>query len=255
MTGRTIVFSGKGGSGKTTMAALLTRELLRRPCKPILTVDADSNATLAETLGVVVVGSIADIRDRMGKAAERVSEIPKHRLLDQMLQECLTEENGFDLLTMGRPEGPKCYCYVNNLLRGFLDNAAESYPFVVIDNEAGMEHLSRRTTDDVDLLLVVMEPTIVGCESALRIYDLTRELPILIKSKRLIVNRVSASGIPPKVRDKLEAGNVEIAETLCYDDAILDGSGSGSSIFELPKDNGNYAAISSLIGPMVAQRA
>ncbi len=190
MATRTIAFSGKGGSGKTTLAALLLRRLLRGSCRPVLAVDADPNATLAEALGVEIEGFIADLRDQMGQEAQKVTEIPKQRLLEQMLQQCLTEADGFDLLALGRPEGPKCYCYVNAMLRRYLQELRGAYAAVVIDCEAGMEYLSRLTVDDVDTLVLVAEATPVGLRSARRISELADSLPIRVGQRILAVNKV-----------------------------------------------------------------
>jgi len=190
MAGRIIAFGGKGGSGKTTLAAMVLRRLLAGGVRPILAVDADPNATLGLTLGVEVRETIADLRDRMGQAAQQVSEIPKERLLGQWLAELLTEEAGFDLLTMGRPEGPKCYCYVNGLLRRYLKELRDNYAAIVVDCEAGMEYLSRLTVDDVDALVLVAEATPIGLKSAERISLLADSLPVRVHRKILACNKV-----------------------------------------------------------------
>ncbi len=187
-----IAFSGKGGSGKTTLAAATLRRLVRAGVRPVLAVDADPNATLGLTLGVAVEETIADLRDRMGAAAAKVSEIPKHRLMDQWLAELLCEEKGYDLLTMGRPEGPKCYCYVNGLLRRYLAELRGNYAAVVVDCEAGMEYLSRLTVDDVDALVLVAEATAVALTSARRIAELADALPVKVKRRVLALNKVAA---------------------------------------------------------------
>ncbi len=138
MAGVLIAFAGKGGSGKTTLAAMVVRELVRIGRRPVLAVDADPNATLALTLGVPCPGTISDLRDDMFQAAKKPTEIPKERMMDQWLSELVSEQIGFDLLTMGRPEGPHCYCYVNGLLRRYLKLLRDNYPVVVVDCEAGM---------------------------------------------------------------------------------------------------------------------
>jgi CO dehydrogenase maturation factor len=154
----TIAMAGKGGTGKSTIATLIIRYITEELGKAVLAVDADPNSSLGMSLGVNVENTIADIRDDV---VERRADIPagmsKDRYIEYCIEESIVEENKFDLLTMGRPEGPKCYCYANNLLRKYLDNAEKSYPYIVIDNEAGMEHLSRRTTNDVDLLIIAFE--------------------------------------------------------------------------------------------------
>lgn len=191
MAGVMIVFSGKGGSGKTTLSAMTIRELLRSGREPVLAVDADPNATLALALGTEQGRTIADLRDDMGAAAQSVNEIPKDRLMDQWLSELLVEETGYDLLTMGRPEGPKCYCYVNGLLRRYLKIMRNNYPYVVIDCEAGMEYLSRLTVGDVDALVLVAEPTVAGRATARRIATLADSLPMRVARRVLVLNKIT----------------------------------------------------------------
>ena len=194
MPGSIIAFGGKGGSGKTTLAALTLRELIRQGVRPILAVDADPNATLAMTLGVEPPETIADLRDRMGEAAQDVNAIPKERLLDQWLAELLGEEKGFDLLTMGRPEGRKCYCYVNGLLRRYLSLLRKNYECVIVDCEAGMEYLSRLVVDDVETLVLVAEATPVGLATVRRIAELADSLELNISRRILAINKVDLPG-------------------------------------------------------------
>ena len=193
MAGRLIAFSGKGGSGKTTIASMMIRELLRAGTRPVLAVDADPNATLALTLGASCPGTIADLRDEMLEVAKKPSEIPKDRLVDRLLAELLSEQIGFDLLTMGRPEGPQCYCYINGLLRRYLRLLRGNYPCVAVDCEAGMEYLSRLTVDDVDALVLVAEPTHVGLTTAARIVELSHKLPIQVRRRVLVLNKTRSS--------------------------------------------------------------
>lgn len=204
MAGAIIAFSGKGGVGKTTLAAMCLRHLVRIGQRPILAVDADPNATLALTLGIEAGETIADLRDAMGAAAQEPSQIPKHRLMEQWLAELLCEEVGFDLLTMGRPEGPKCYCYVNALLRRYLKELRGNYACVIVDCQAGMEYLSRLVVDDVEALVLVAEATTVGMASAERIADLADSLPIKVKRRVLAVNKV-----PPETAAHGAAADVD----------------------------------------------
>jgi CO dehydrogenase maturation factor len=216
MAGTILAFSGKGGSGKTTLAAMTLRGLVRAGVRPVLAVDADPNATFGLTLGADVSGTIADLRDRMGEAAIEVTAIPKERLLGQWLGELLTEEAGFDLLTMGRPEGPKCYCYVNALLRRYLKELRGNYAAVVVDCEAGMEYLSRLTVDDVDALVLVAEATVVGLTTARRIAKLADSLPVRVKRRVLALNKVGAEAEPPAA----EAPRVDAVVRVPYDEDI-----------------------------------
>jgi len=155
----TIAISGKGGSGKTTLAAMIIRALLEHSDNgAVLAVDADPNSCLGLMLGVKPVCTVADIREDARAKPPSNAGMDRVRSVEYGIQQAITEAQGFDLLTMGRPEGPSCYCAVNNMLRKFLDELSSQYRFVVIDNEAGMEHLSRRTTNNVDLLCIVSEP-------------------------------------------------------------------------------------------------
>jgi CO dehydrogenase maturation factor len=193
MAGMLIAVSGKGGSGKTTLAAMMIRELIRAGKKPVLAVDGDPNATLALTLGVPCPGTISDLRDEMMEVAKKPSQVPKDRLMNQWLAELLSEQVGFDLLAMGRPEGPHCYCYVNGLLRRYLKLLRDNYPYVVVDCEAGMEYLSRLTIDGVNALILVAEPTGVGLATVKRIAQLSERLPLEVGKRILAVNKLPAS--------------------------------------------------------------
>jgi len=154
----TIAVSGKGGSGKTTLAAMIIRSLLERGRRgAILAVDADPNSCLAMALGVQVIATIADIREQASTKQPTNPGADRLRTFEYGIQQAITEADGFDLLAMGRPEGPGCYCAANNMLRQFMDKLSGQYEYVIIDNEAGMEHLSRRTTNNVDLLYIVAE--------------------------------------------------------------------------------------------------
>ena len=188
--GFVIALSGKGGTGKTTLAALMIRHLTQVRGQSVLAVDADPNSCLGAALGVEPEHTVADIRENARE--DRLNLAPgmsKERQIEYLIQSCVVEGRKFDLLTMGRGEGPKCYCYINTLLRKYLSEVAGDYPFVVIDNEAGMEHLSRQTTNNVDELFVVSDATLVGARTVDRILKIADELPIVVKRKEIILNR------------------------------------------------------------------
>jgi len=231
-----LAVGGKGGSGKTTLSAMLVRRLLAIGRGPILAVDADSNATLAATLGMPVGETVAEVRDRMGEAAQDVTEIPKERLLGRWLAELLIEGEGVDLLTMGRPEGPKCYCYVNALLRRYLKELRSNYSMVVVDCEAGMEYLSRLTIDDVDVLVLVAEPTPVSMASAGRIARLADSLPISVGRRLLVVNKVDKADRARQAVESVALPEFDGTFLVPFDEDLLARSTRGEPVDERAGD-------------------
>lgn len=188
-----IGFTGKGGTGKTTLAGLTIRYLIEKKQKLVLAVDADSNSCLNETLGVPVYATIGQMREeslQTIRSGERPGGMSTEELFDYHVQQSIIEAKGFDLLVMGRPEGPGCYCAANNIIRKYTDKLSEKYFYVVIDNEAGMEHLSRRTAHKIDLMFVISDPTQKGLLTAKRINSLVDELKLEVNRRILIVNRV-----------------------------------------------------------------
>lgn len=194
--GYTIAIAGKGGTGKTTIAALIVRLIKEEKLGSILAVDADPNSNLAEFLGAKVKESIGSIIDDIASNPGKVpAGMSKDRFIDYRIQTAIQEQDGFDTLTMGRPEGPGCYCYANNVLRNIVNKLIKDYDYIIIDNEAGLEHLSRRTSGEADALIIVSDATAAGMRAAERIHDLAKELNIKTKKNFLIVNR---SDIKPK---------------------------------------------------------
>ena len=232
----TIAVAGKGGTGKTTLAALLIFELLRQGRTPILAVDADPNANLGQVLGVQVTHTIGSICDQ---ATGSLSQVPqgmtKEDYLELHLQRAVHEASGFDLLSMGRPEGPGCYCYVNNLIRRLMGQLASNYPIVVIDNEAGLEHLSRRTTRKADLLLLISDSSLRGLQAAKRITELVQELKIEIGQLGLIVNRL-IDPLSPEFTRQLDELGVPLLATIPYDSSLSTLDGQGQPLVNLPVD-------------------
>jgi len=231
---RLIAITGKGGTGKTTLAACLVRLLIENGTRPVLAVDADPNSTLAPLLGMRLTPTISDIRQEVLESKSHVSEITKERLLDQKIGECLQEADGFDLLTMGRPEGPSCYCYVNNLLRRALSTLKANYRAVVVDNEAGMEHLSRMNTDAISCMALVSEPTLVSARSVLRILDLSATLPVRVERKAIVWNKVVGGGVPDKVRGMVADQPFDAEACIPSLDAIARLSALEENVLEAP---------------------
>ncbi|MCX5680630.1 MAG: carbon monoxide dehydrogenase [Candidatus Omnitrophica bacterium] len=198
----------------------------------ILAIDADPNSCLADALGVSNIQTIVGICDEISKNIDKIpAGMTKDRYIEMRIQEAVAEEEGFDLLVMGRPEGPGCYCYVNSLLRAIIERVTKNYNFVVIDNAAGMEHISRRTAGGVDKLILVSDYSVAGVLSAKKIYELAKSLKIKIGSSGLIVNKVSG---PMLAIDKeVKATALELLGAIPYDDAVVDWGISGKSVFEL----------------------
>lgn len=182
-----IALAGKGGTGKTTVAGLLIKYLLERGKVPVLAVDADSNANLNEVLGLTVKETLGEAREEMKRGV--ATGLTKDVFMQMKLEQAVVETEGVDLVVMGRPEGPGCYCAANTLLTNYLDRLIRNYAYIVIDNEAGMEHMSRLTTNNINLLLVVSDPTRRGIQAASRIFELVTELSLNIDRRALIVNQ------------------------------------------------------------------
>ncbi len=243
----TIAVAGKGGTGKSTLSALLVQALRNLDHGPVLAVDADPNATLAEFLGTEQTTSIGELReDTLARVADLAPGASKERYLEQGLHECLVEAAGFDLLVMGRGEGPKCYCMVNHILRKYINVLRGSYAYVVLDNEAGLEHLSRRTTQDVDALVVVAQPNPVALRSAGRILSLARDLKLRVKGEWLVLNGVAGT-IPDGLAQSVEELGIPLAGSIPFDEGIAQLSVEGRPLSALDAASPARRAVEGLL--------
>jgi CO dehydrogenase maturation factor len=240
-----VAVAGKGGVGKSTLAALLVREFFKRSGKVVLAVDADPNSNLGEKLGVKIERTIGDLReDLLNRSEELAAGGSKHDAVMYQLRLAMLEGKDFDLVTMGRPEGRGCYCYINNLLRLFLDSIMDDYPYVVIDNEAGMEHLSRRTCQNMDVLLVVSDATKVGLDTAGRILALAREMNLEVRSAVLVINRVKGE-VTEATKAAIPQGFDRVVY-LPYDSKTEELAASGRPLDALEEGNQLREAVSEL---------
>lgn len=232
-------FAGKGGTGKTTLAGLTIRYIIEKRKKPVLAVDADSNSCLNEALGVHVPTTIGNLREEslqvIRSGAKRPGGMSMEQLFDYQIEQSLVESKGFDLMVMGRPEGPGCYCAANNIIRKYTDKLSAAYPYVVIDNEAGMEHLSRRTTHRVNLLLIVSDPTVKGLRTAKRIGLLVDELQLDIENRSVIINKASETEFSA-LRERAEEEELQIAGCVPIDPVIADFDLYGKPVFHIPSE-------------------
>lgn len=242
--GKIIAVAGKGGTGKTMVSALLIKHLIDDNRGSVLAVDADPSTNLDLTLGTTTEETVGDIREETSQQVSSGTFMPgisKPEYLELRIYHALVEEKGFDLLAMGRPEGPGCYCAANNMLRASIDRLSRSYDYVVIDNEAGLEHLSRRTTQNVDLLLIVSDPTIRGLATAERVAHLIEELKTQVGHIRLIVNRVvpNEKGEPelaPQLETFIADKQLELAGLIPMDPLVAEYDAAGRPLVELPEE-------------------
>lgn len=245
-----VALAGKGGTGKTTMAGLLIKFLLKQNKTPILAVDADCNANLNEVLGLKLGGTLGGAREDM-KKGDVPSGMTKDIFMEMKLEEAVVEADGFDLVVMGQPEGAGCYCAANTLLTNYLERLAGNYPYIVMDNEAGMEHISRLTTKDVDILLIVSDSSRRGLQAAVRINELARCLNIGVGKSYLVINQ--AREMPPAaVMDTLKEANLELIGTVPTDDLIYDFDFNGRPTIEMPEDSQSVKAAFEIFEKIVA---
>jgi CO dehydrogenase maturation factor len=246
----TLAITGKGGVGKTTLAALAIRWLGEQSRGPILAVDADPNTCLDALLGVEVKSTVGRVREDARQLAQAGSGggIPKQEWLDLRIQESIVEAEDFDLIAMGRPEGPGCYCYANNVLRGVLDRLVEHYRCVVVDNEAGLENLSRRTVQAVDQMIFVTDPSAPGVATTRRLYDLCHEMGISAGAMGVVVNRARDEKCLERARDLFGGTAVRILAALPEDAELAERSALGSPVFGLSPENAVYTAVGAMLG-------
>lgn len=236
----TFAVAGKGGTGKTTVAALLIRYLVAHDMGSVLAIDADPSSNLNLALGVPLEQTIGNVREEAlikVQAGKMGSGITKTDFLEYGVRDALVEEKGFDLLAMGRPEGQGCYCAANSILRNSMDRLAQGYDYVVMDNEAGLEHLSRRTTRDVDTLLIVSDFSQRGIVAAGRVVELTKELKTKVKRMGLILNRAhgwTAQTLPAEAAAAVEATGVPLLAVVPDDSVLGEYDLLGKPLWDLP---------------------
>jgi len=246
-----IAVAGKGGTGKTSVASMVIRYLMKKGAGPILAVDADPNANLGESLGL-------DIKQTLGSIIASFNEekinIPagmtKEAYLDFKINEAVVEAKGIDLVTMGRGEGPACYCYPNVILRKFADTLSGNYPYMVMDNEAGMEHLSRRTTQNVDELLLVSDHSVKGVRTIARIKELVDELKLEVKRQSVLINRVP-DGIDPVVAKEMSRLGIEPTATIPLDDEVYQYDIELKPLLDLPDSSRAVQAVNNLMNNLL----
>jgi CO dehydrogenase maturation factor len=258
----TIALAGKGGVGKTTIAGMVIKYLTNNRPGAILAIDADPSSNLNMVLGLDLEWTVGDIREGMlaqvqqslmtGGAAmgSMPGGVSKHDYLDYEVRSSLAEGDHFDLIAMGRSEGPGCYCAVNHNLRDVIDSISNNYRYIVIDNEAGMEHLSRRTTRDVEHLLIVSDPTQRGIVAAERIASFRNDLDIRIENASLILNRLMGV-IPEPLQKRIDALDVPLLGTIPADMELAEFEFNGRPLVELGDESPVYQAVSEMMAEVI----
>jgi CO dehydrogenase maturation factor len=245
---KTIVVAGKGGVGKTAISALLVDTLSKKGV--VLAIDADPSTNLNAALGVPLKETVGRVREEMSEYIKKGSMSPtvsKQDYLDTKIREALVEAPKFDLLAMGRPEGPGCYCASNQMLRLSMGKMSKSYPYMVVDSEAGMEHISRQTTQEIDFMLAVSDPTMRGLTAAARMKDLIKEMRTKVGKIGLAVNRVR-NGLPQELKKAIDEYGLELVDAIPEDPELADLEIKGKAIVELPANSPLRKGVEGIIG-------
>ncbi len=249
-----IAVAGKGGSGKTSVASLVIRYLMKKGARPVLAVDADPNANLGESLGLDIKQTIGSIIASFNE--EKINIPPgmtKESYLDFKLNEAIVESKGLDLVTMGRGEGPDCYCYPNVILRKFADTLSGNYPYMVMDNEAGMEHLSRRTTQNVDELLLISDHSVKGVRTIARLRELVDELKLEVKRQSVLINLVP-NGLDPMVAEELKRLDINPTATIPLDEEVYQYDLKLKPLLDLPDTSKAVKAVGDLMAKLLGEK-
>jgi CO dehydrogenase maturation factor len=246
-----IAIAGKGGVGKSTFSSLAVRHLLKKG-GPVLAVDADPNSNLPAMLGLQPEMTIGDVLEEFMSAKLKLpAGVTKQNWLEMRLNQAVVESKGLDLLVMGRPEGQGCYCSPNSVLRDFLDRMRENYKYVVVDNEAGMEHLSRRTAGKIDTLVMVSDATVKGLRTVENLLELAQELKLELARKCLVIDR--ASELDPKLVRIIKGLDLEFLGTIPDDENISEFDLSEKPLLGLPENSPSVAASGKILENLVDQ--
>ena len=246
----TIAIAGKGGTGKTTISGLMVRYLVQKKMTPVLAVDADSNSNLNEVLGIQLDTTLGDAREDMKKGA--VPNMTKDIFMEMKVNQALVEDTGYDLIAMGRPEGEGCYCAANNLLSACIEKLESNYKYIVIDNEAGMEHVSRLITKNIDLMIIVSDPSRRGLQAAHRIDLLAGELNLIVKKKFLIVNQAKEDTLET-IQEVLNNNSIPLAGFVPEEKRIYEYDMKGLPTAKLSEDTPAVKAAFSIFDTVIGK--
>ncbi len=247
-----IAIAGKGGVGKTTLTGMLIQMMGEMGKSPILAVDADANSNLNEVLGVEVEMTLGDVREKIERAEmSKENPIPagmsKPEYAELMFRRCLTEDDDFDLLVMGRTQGKGCYCYVNGLLQTQMQKLLPAYDYMVVDNEAGMEHIARGILPRVDTVILVSDCSRRGVQAAGRIAELVKENELNPKTMGLIVNRAPGGVLNQGTMEEIENQGLTLLGVVPQNDQVYEFDCDGKPLVELPEDSPVKVALKQIV--------
>jgi len=245
-----IAVAGKGGTGKTTLCGMIIRYLAEKEKGSVLAIDADPNSNLNEVLGVAAPVTLGEIRETVLKNTSGDSApggMTKQEYMDYMFGDALSEQKNFDLLVMGRTQGKGCYCFINGIVRSQIDKYAEAYSHIVVDNEAGLEHISRGTLPHVDTLVLVSDCSRRGIQAAGRAATLVEELKLNPKTLKLVVNRAPSQQLAQGILDEIKAQNLDLLGIIPQDEAIYEYDSEGKPIVDVPDDSPIKLAVKTII--------
>jgi len=246
-----IAVAGKGGTGKTSLASLVIRYLKKKGSVPILAIDADPNANLGESLGLEAKQTVGLILDEFQKTKIKIPPgMTKEVYLEHKLNQAIAEGDGIDLVTMGRGEGPECYCYPNLIVRKLADTLSNNYTYMIVDNEAGMEHLSRKTTNNIDELLIISDHSVKGVRTIARIKELVAQLKLAVKRQSVIINLAPATLAPP-VTEELARQGIEPVATIPLDEELYQYDLKLKPLLDLPDSSKAVRAVNHLMAKLL----
>ena len=248
--GTTLAVAGKGGVGKTSITALMIKALIDSGQIPLLAIDADSNSNLHEVLGIREPRSVGCVREDTRKMGDEVpGGMTKDRFMEYQIQACLEETKNLDFISMGRPEGPGCYCMANNILREIIARLTSNYSVVVIDNEAGMEHLSRRTEEEVDHLFIISDPAPRSLRTIGRIVELIGEMGGRVRASHIVLSRVKGAieELPENTRNEISKLGHPVDAIIPYDEMLIDLDLQGEPLLKIPTESPSYQSVRKML--------
>lgn len=251
--GTTLAVAGKGGVGKTSITSLMIKALIESGKRPLLAIDADSNSNLHEVLGIQEPRSVGCVREDTRKQGDKLpGGMTKDRFMEYQIQACLEETKDLDFLSMGRPEGPGCYCMANNILREVISKLTKNYSFVVVDNEAGMEHLSRRTEEEVDHLFIISDASPRSLRTIGRIMELINEMGARVHNAHLVLSRVAGAveDLPEATRREIAALPFTPKAIIPFDDQLVQLDLQGEPLTKISGDAPAYKAVKDMLQGM-----